>query len=48
VVDWVATTSWVAVLPDEERAGVLGRVAAESEPVEVPYETWVYWCRARP
>lgn len=52
VVDWVATTSWVAVLPDDERAGVLRQVAAavaeEPEPVEVPYETCVYWCRARP
>ena len=51
VVEWVATTSFVAVLPEEEKAGVLRRVAAavsaEPEPVDVPYETCVYWCRAR-
>jgi SAM-dependent methyltransferase len=52
VLDWVGTNSFVAVLPEEERAGVLGQVAALvgdlPEPVEVPYETCVYWCRARP
>jgi SAM-dependent methyltransferase len=52
VVEWVDTNSFVAVLPDEERADVLGRVGAvvagEPEPVEFPYETCVYWCRARP
>lgn len=49
VVEWVGTNSFVAVLPDDERADVLRRVAAvlaeEPEPVEVPYETCVYWCR---
>jgi SAM-dependent methyltransferase len=52
VVDWVGTNSFVAALPEEERAGVLARVAAlvgaQPEPVEVPYETCVYWCRAEP
>jgi SAM-dependent methyltransferase len=49
VVDWVATTSWVAVLPEDERSDVLRRVTAvvadEPKPVEVPYQTFVYWCR---
>ncbi|HEX2041471.1 MAG TPA: methyltransferase domain-containing protein [Acidimicrobiales bacterium] len=49
VVDWVATTSWVAVLPEHERSDVLRRVAGvvadEPAPLEVPYQTFVYWCR---
>jgi SAM-dependent methyltransferase len=52
VVDWIATTSFVTVLPREERTDVLRRVgelvADEPEPVTVPYETRVYWCRAQP
>ena len=51
VVEWVATISFLAVLPEAHKAGVLRRVAAtvsrEPEPVDVPYETCVYWCRAR-
>ena len=50
--DRVGSISFVAALPDAERDAVLDRaaalVAAEPPPVTIPYDTRVYWCRARP
>jgi hypothetical protein len=53
VVDRVASTSFIATLPDEERAAVLARIrtliethpdtAARSE-IVFPHRTRVYWC----
>jgi len=53
VVDRVASTSFIATLPDEERAAVLARIrtliethpdtAARSE-IAFPHRTRVYWC----
>lgn len=51
VVDRVASVSFVAALPHEERVGLLDRVralaAAEPQPVVLPYRTHVYWTERR-
>jgi ubiquinone/menaquinone biosynthesis C-methylase UbiE len=53
VVDRVVSVSFIAALPDEERARVAGQVRAlvasdpatrESERVPLPYRTDVFWC----
>jgi ubiquinone/menaquinone biosynthesis C-methylase UbiE len=50
--DRVGSISFVAALPAAEREAVLDEVsalvAAQAPPVTIPYETRVYWCRARP
>ncbi len=50
--DRVGSISFVAVLSQRTRQAVLDEVAAlvaaEPPPVTIPYETRVYWCRARP
>jgi ubiquinone/menaquinone biosynthesis C-methylase UbiE len=50
--DRVGSISIVAALPDPEREAVLDEVAAlvaaQPPPVTIPYDTRVYWCRARP
>ena len=50
--DRVGSISFVAVLPGPEREAVLDEVAAlvasQAPPVTIPYDTRVYWCRARP
>ncbi len=49
--DRVGSISFVAVLPERERHAVLDEVAAlvaaQPSPVTIPYDTRVYWCRAR-
>lgn len=49
--DRVGSISFVALLPEPEREAVLDEasalVAAEPPPVTIPYDTRVYWCRAR-
>lgn len=51
MVDRVASISWVAALPEAERAVVLERVRAlfdgMPERFPVPYRTDVWWCRLR-
>jgi SAM-dependent methyltransferase len=53
LVERVASVSFIAILPDAERAGVLGRIRslAETHPAlagrsrfVLPYVTKVYWC----
>ena len=50
--DRVGSISFVAVLPEAEREAVLDEVSAlvtaQPPPVTIPYDTRVYWCRARP
>lgn len=47
VVDRVASVSFIARLPDDERSAVLEEVRflarAQSQPVTLPYRTHVYW-----
>ena len=49
--DRVGSISFVAALPEPERErvldGVSDLVAAQPPPVTIPYDTRVYWCRAR-
>ena len=49
--DRVGSISFVAVLPERERHAVFDEVtalvAAQPSPVTIPYDTSVYWCRAR-
>lgn len=51
MVDRIASISWIAVLPDGERAQVLERVRAVLDGMPgrfpVPYHTELWWCRAR-
>jgi SAM-dependent methyltransferase len=47
-VDWIASVSWVAALPDDERAATLARVrrmvdAAET-PAEIPVQVTLWLC----
>ncbi|MGH9225872.1 MAG: class I SAM-dependent methyltransferase [Acidimicrobiales bacterium] len=52
MVERMASISWIASLPDGERAGLLHRVAAIFDGMPdrfpVPYHTDVWWCRAVP
>jgi SAM-dependent methyltransferase len=48
----VGSISFIGTLPEAELDAVLDEVAAlvagERPPVTIPYDTRVYWCRARP
>ena len=52
MVERMASISWIASLPDEERADLLHRIEAifdgMPERFPVPYHTDVWWCRAVP
>lgn len=53
MVERMASISWIAVLPDDERTALLGRVRAVladarlPERFVVPYHTELWWCRPR-
>lgn len=51
VVDRVASVSFIAALPDDERARLLdevrGLATQQDEPVALPYRTHVYWTERR-
>jgi SAM-dependent methyltransferase len=50
MVERMASTSWIAVLPDPVRSGLLAQVRAlfdgMPERFPVPYHTELWWCRA--
>ena len=52
MVERIASISWIAALPEAERAALLDRVRALLDELPdrfpVPYRTDVWWCRATP